>query len=205
VLRQRGEHRAAEELLDSAVRDATAMGMRQRAAAWAAGRTSRHVTMRRRENRWLVGFPGREALVEDLIGMRHLARLLAHPHVSLSAVELAHGGAEPASEQSILDGQARAAYTARAHEIAEEIPRAEPARAEQLRRELDALAVELDATTGLGGRGRTFTGPAERARTSVRKAIKRAVDVIRAADPAVAAVLDSTISTGYQCVYTPDR
>jgi tetratricopeptide (TPR) repeat protein len=205
VLRQRGEHRAAEELLDSVVQEATAMGMRQRAAAWAAGRASRHVAMRRRENRWLVGFPGREVLVDDLIGMRHLARLLAHPDVSISAVELAHGGAEPASEQSILDDQARAAYTARAQEIAEEIPRAEPSRAEQLRRELDALAAELDATTGLGGRGRTFTGPAERARTSVRKAIKRAVDVIRAADPAVAAVLDSTISTGYQCVYTPDR
>jgi len=181
------------------------MGMRQRAAAWAAGRAARHVAMRRRENRWLIGFPGREVLVDDLIGMRHLARLLAHPNESISAVELAHGGVAPASEQSILDDQARAAYTARAHEIAEEIPRAEPARAEQLRRELDALAAELDATTGLGGRGRAFTGPAERARTSVRKAIKRAVDVIRAVDPAVAAVLDSTISTGYQCVYTPDR
>lgn len=205
VLRRRGDHRAAEELLDSAVSDATVMGMRQRAKAWAAGRASRHVAMRRRDNRWLVGFPGREVLVEDLIGLRHLARLLAHPDVPISAVDLAHGGAELSSGQSILDDRARAAYTARAHEIAEEIPDAEPARAEQLRRELDALAAELDVTTGLGGRSRTFTGPAERARTSVRKAIKRAVDVIRAVDPEVAAVLDSTISTGYQCVYTPDR
>lgn len=205
VLRRRGDHRAAEELLDSAVSDATVMGMRQRAMVWAAARTSRHVAMRRRDNRWLVGFPGREVLVEDLIGMRHLARLLAHPDVSIPAVELAHGGAELSSEQSVLDDQARAAYTARAHEIAEEIPDADPARAEELRRELDALAAELDVTTGLGGRSRAFTGPAERARTSVRKAIKRAVDVIRAADPEVAAVLDGTISTGYQCVYTPDR
>ena len=205
VLRRRGDHRPAEELLDSAVSDATVMGMRQRAQAWAAGRTSRHVTMRRQENRWLVGFPGRETPVEDLIGMRHLARLVAHPEVPIAAVDLAHGGAEGTSDQSILDEQAREAYMARAHEIALEIPDAAPARVEELRRELDALAAELDATTGLGGRSRSFTGPAERARTSVRKAIKRAVDVIRAADPEVAAVLDSTISTGYQCVYTPDR
>jgi tetratricopeptide (TPR) repeat protein len=205
VLRRRGDHRTADELLDSAVSEATLMGMRQRAEAWAAGRTSRHVAMRRRENGWQIGFPGREVVVDDLIGMRHLARLIAHPDVSIPAVELAHGGAETTSEQSILDDQARAAYTARAHEIAEEIPDADPARAAQLRRELDALAAELDVTTGLGGRGRSFTGPAERARTSVRKAIKRAVDVIRAADPEVAAVLDSTISTGFQCVYTPGR
>lgn len=205
VLRRRGEHRAAEALLDSAVNDAIAMGMGPRAQAWAAERVSRHVTMRRQENRWLVGFPGREVLVEDLIGMRHLAQLLANPDVPVPAVSLAHGGAADLSEQSILDDQARAAYTARAREIARTIPDSSPERAEELRRELDALAAELDATTGLGGRGRTFAGPAERARTSVRKAIKRAVDVIRAADPAVAAVLDSTISTGYQCVYTPDR
>ncbi|REH54412.1 putative ATPase [Kutzneria buriramensis] len=205
VLRRQGEHRAAEELLDSAVNEATAMGMRQRATAWAAGRTSRHVAMRRQDTRWLVGFPGREVLVDDLIGMQHLARLLAHPDVSIPAVELAHGGAEAASDQSILDDRARAAYLARANEIAGQIPDAEPARAEELRRELDALAAELDATTGLGGRSRSFTGPAERARTSVRKAIKRAVDVIRAVAPEVAAVLDSTISTGFQCVYTPDR
>ncbi|QUQ63005.1 AAA ATPase domain protein [Kutzneria sp. CA-103260] len=205
VLRRRGEHRAAEELLDSAVNDANAMGMEARARAWAADLVSRHITLRRRENRWLVGFPGREVLVEDLIGMRHLAQLLAHPDVPIPAVSLAHGGAEAMSEQSILDDQARAAYTARAREIAHLIPESSPARAEELRRELDALAAELGATTGLGGRGRTFAGPAERARTSVRKAIKRAIDVVRAADPAVAAVLDSTISTGYQCVYTPDR
>lgn len=205
VLRRRGAHRAADELLDDAVSEATAMGMGQRAQAWAADRFSRRVTMRRQENRWLVGFPGREVLVEDLIGMRHLAQLLAHPDVPIPAVSLAHGGAEAVSEQSILDDQARAAYTDRAREIAHLIPESSPERAEELRRELDALAAELDATTGLGGRGRAFAGPAERARTSVRKAIKRAVDVIRTADPAVAAVLDSTISTGYQCVYTPDR
>jgi hypothetical protein len=32
---------------------------------------------------------------------------------------------------------------------------------------------ELDVTTGCGGRSHGFTGPAERARASVRKAIKR--------------------------------
>ncbi|MFI9383809.1 ATP-binding protein [Kutzneria sp. NPDC052558] len=205
VLRRRGDHRAAGALLDEAVSEATALGMGKRAEVWAAGRVSRHVTARRHDNRWLVGYLGREVLVEDLIGMRHLAQLLANPDVPIPAAALAHGGAEAVSEQSILDDQAREAYTARAREIAHLIPDSSPERAEELRRELDALAAELDATTGLGGRGRAFAGPAERARTSVRKAIKRAVDLIRAADPAVAAVLDSTISTGYQCVYTPDR
>jgi hypothetical protein len=39
----------------------------------------------------------------------------------------------------------------------------------------------------------------------VRKAITRALDVIAATDPEVAAVLRARIRTGYRCMYEPNR
>ena len=58
------------------------------------------------------------------------------------------------------------------------------------------------ARPGLG-RTRDFPDPAERARTAVRKAIKRAVAAVTAADPAIGAELRATVTTGSACAYTP--
>ena len=49
-----------------------------------------------------------------------------------------------------------------------------------------------------------FVDRTERARTAVRKAIKRAIDEIDAADPVIGQLLRSSISTGATCVYVPD-
>ena len=53
-------------------------------------------------------------------------------------------------------------------------------------------------------KARAFADPAERARTSVRKAIKRAIDTISDADVTTGRMLRSTIETGHRCSYTPD-
>ena len=70
--------------------------------------------------------------------------------------------------------------------------------------ELEAVTAELAHATGLRGRSRSFTGQEERARTAVRKAIKRALDEIEAADPEVGRALWASIRTGYSCCYMPD-
>jgi hypothetical protein len=157
-----------------------------------------------------VVLDGQRVRVGDLVGMRYLAELLARPGQIIPAVTLASGGGMPrtATRQDVLDDEARAAYTARAHELTAELDEAEAdhdlGRAEKLRMEIDALVDEIESATGLGGRARTFSDPAERARTAVRKAIKRAVDVIDDANPAIAETLRSTITTGTTCLYTPD-
>ena len=73
-----------------------------------------------------------------------------------------------------------------------------------MRAELDALVDELEAATGLGGRARQFGRPSERARTAVRKALKRAIDEIDAADHQIGELLRSSIVTGSACAYSPD-
>jgi hypothetical protein len=67
-----------------------------------------------------------------------------------------------------------------------------------------SLTSTASPATGRGDRTRRFTDDAERARTAVRKAIKRALHEIDAADPAIGSLLHTTITTGSTCTYTPD-
>jgi tetratricopeptide (TPR) repeat protein len=164
--------------------------------------------MRRHGRGWLVEVGDRRAVVPDLVGMAYLAELVAHPAQPISALTLAGGGGRPGEPRhEIIDRQARDAYVQRARELAEDLADAEAdndlGRTDRLRIELDAVVAQIEAATGLGGRPRAFTNEHERARTSVRKAIKRAIDEIRKADPVVGEILDAAVVTGSVCMYTP--
>jgi tetratricopeptide (TPR) repeat protein len=163
--------------------------------------------MRRHGRGWLVELGEHRAVVPDLVGMVYLAELVAHPAQPISALTLAGGGSPGASRHEIIDRQARDAYAQRARELAGDLAEAEAdndlGRADRLRIELDAVVEQIEAATGLGGRPRAFTNELERARTSVRKAIKRAIDEIRGADRVVGEILDAAVVTGSVCMYTP--
>jgi tetratricopeptide (TPR) repeat protein len=167
-----------------------------------------HGFMRRHGRGWLVEVGDRRAIVPDLVGMAYVAELVAHPAQPISALTLAGGGGprrEPRHE--IIDRRARDAYVQRARELADDLSEAEAdndlGRTDRLRIELDAVVAQIEEATGLGGRPRAFTNEHERARTSVRKAIKRAIDEIRGADPVVGEILDAAVVTGSVCMYTP--
>jgi hypothetical protein len=70
--------------------------------------------------------------------------------------------------------------------------------------ELDALVHELACASGLGGRIRSFADAPERARTAVRKAVKRAIAQVSAANPVVGQHLATRIETGAVCRYRGD-
>jgi hypothetical protein len=114
--------------------------------------------------------------------------------------------ADPAA-QELLDEDARRAYRQRITELQQQIDEAEsqsnPVGAEAARSELDWLLTELGHATGLAGRSRAFPTDAERARSSVQKAIRRALIRIGAADPEIRAHLEATIVTGIRCSYRP--
>lgn len=221
----------AAELLDQAALQASRMGLTARAEGWRAelaavddsdhgapardGRDSRVADMRqgyiRRDGpRWIVGLEDHRVRLPDLVGLRYLAELLSRSGQPVTALALASSGAVQgdASRYELLDDEARAAYVARARELSQELAQAEAnndiVHIERLQAELDAIVDQLEAATGLGGRARSFNDNAERARTAVRKAIKRAIDAIDDASPAIAKTLHSTVSTGTTCTYTPD-
>jgi hypothetical protein len=54
-----------------------------------------------------------------------------------------------------------------------------------------------------GGRSRRFDDTSERARTSVQKAIRRAITAIGRNCPQLGALLAESVKTGYTCRYEP--
>jgi tetratricopeptide (TPR) repeat protein len=211
LLRRGGNQTRAAELLDLAIADATEMGMTTRAEAWKATRRTLHrtITISRDGSRWRLTRHGRAVLVPDLVGMRYLARLVANPGAEIPALDLVtefDHTAQP-TNHTVLDDRARAAYARRARELTEELAAArddaDRTRVARLELELDTLTEEIERQTGINGRPRHFDGPAERARTAVRKAITRAIDAVEAVEPAAAATLRAAVTTGYRCVYLP--
>src|SRR5262249_16996010 len=71
------------------------------------------------------------------------------------------------------------------------------------REEIEALARELSAGMGLGGRGRKASSVAERARVNIQRRIQFAIRQIEEHDPALAQYLRWTIRTGTFCCYRP--
>jgi hypothetical protein len=155
---------------------------------------------------WTIGDPEVPVRLPDARGLRYIADLLAHPGEEKFAVDLAGGFS--GSEQAVLDSAAKSAYRTRLEDLRVDIDEAERfgdhERASRARAELDAVISELSRAVGLRGRDRSLAGPAERARSSVTKAIRAAIAKIAARDPALAAHLDGAIRTGTFCRYVPD-
>jgi hypothetical protein len=226
ALRDGPRDEAARSELTLARQEAAALGMTLPTGAGpnaapgtidGAARRAPVVTCRRRGRQWQVELDGRIAVVDDYVGMRHLATLLANPGYEIPATELAAGPGQPGpvtarqaaeSAQPVLDDQARREYKQRLWNLQAEIDEFESMndleRAAATRSERDWLVAELTATTGIGGRPRRFSGSDERARIAVGKAIRRAVARVSEADPVIGRELQATVHTGQRCSYRPE-
>ncbi len=153
-----------------------------------------------------VRFRGRELRVPPLKGLEYLATLVARPHAELHVSDLA-GDEDRGDAGEVLDASARAAYKARAEELREELELAQArndlGRIDRLTAELDMLADQLVASTGLGGRSRRAGSRVERARVNVQRRIRDAIRRLAAEDAALGRHLDATIRTGTFCSFTP--
>lgn len=173
-----------------------------------------------------VTFAGSTVLLRDLKGMQYLARLLATPGRELHVLDLVtavHGVAPgprsaPAVDDDLhvaaddagplLDEQARQVYRRWLAEVEEDIAEAEEMgdaeRAALARADRDHLVAELARAFGVGGRARAAASTSERARGSVTRAIRYALDRIRDQHPALADHLVRAVRTGTYCAYEPD-
>ena len=79
------------------------------------------------------------------------------------------------------------------------------ARSARVRAERDFVARELGAALGRGGRPRTLATDVERARISVTRAVRAAIDRIGQVDAAAGAHLAVAVRTGALCSYHPER
>ncbi len=211
-----GDQADAVEALRRAADAAAAMEMGERAAAWSRRAAEVEATaasvdsavLRREAGGWAIDAGDRRLHLADLVGFGYLRTLLLRPDEEVAALELCGGADLGAAAQELIDLPALRAYRQRVAELDDQLEAARsdgPRRqVERLERERRALRDELSAAMGRAGRARRFADAPERARTAVRKAISRAVDVIAAADAALADDLRATIVTGRTCAYRPD-
>jgi hypothetical protein len=170
------------------------------------------VTCERAGRGWRLGLAGRNAVVEDSIGMLHLAVLIGNPRQEITAADLVAGLAAVAGRsaasgvgQPVLDGEAIASYRSRLRRLDTELDQLTPGSAADraARAEWEWLAAQLARAAGLGGRPRSFPDDGERARVAVGKAIRRALARITAADAVIGEHLRQSVRTGTRCSYWP--
>jgi len=206
-----GDADTAHRELDAATTEAASAGLPVPDYAAATPAPAPAVAEIQRVGRkWRLTLRGRGVLVEDSIGMVHLAVLIANPRQEIQAADLVAGLAglsgtsgEAGAAQRVLDPEAIAEYRSRLKRLDIEIDELEPDRARQARAERDWLVAQLSSAAGFGGRTRSFPDQPERARVAVGKAIRRALARITEADGVIGEHLRQTVHTGVRCSYWP--
>jgi hypothetical protein len=219
---QPGDAEAARRELDAAAIEAGALGLAVPGARpplprapvpRATGSGAGLATCKRIGRRWQLTLADRSVLVEDSIGMLHLAVLIANPRREIPASDLVSGlaslrGGVSAAGQPALDAQAVSAYRSRLTQLDAAIAELEADdaadQATSLRVERDWITAQLATASGLGGRPRVFSDEGERARVAVGKAIRRALDRITEADADIGEHLRQRVQTGKRCCYWPE-
>jgi hypothetical protein len=223
-----GDADAARRELDAAAAEAASAGLpvpdqtvagplaaAASAAIASAAVTAEEARCQRAGRKWQLTLGHRSALVEDSIGLVHLAVLIANPRQEIQAADLVAGlaglsgtGAGAGTAQRVLDPEAIAEYRNRLRQLDTQlsetgIDELGPDQASHARAERDWLVAQLSSAAGLGVRTRAFPDQAERARIAVGKAIRRALARITEADAVIGEHLRETVHTGVRCSYWP--
>jgi tetratricopeptide (TPR) repeat protein len=193
------------------------------ASAEAPDTAGSECVFRRDGDYWTIAYEGRALRLRDARGLRYLAQLLHHPGREFHVSELVAGA--PGSEArapsgrslgddlsvgglgdagTVLDAQATEEYRRRLAELREELAEAERlndlGQMGRAREEIEVLSDQLVAA----GRGRKAASHSERARLTVTKGIKTALERISESHAALGRHLSATVRRGYFCVYLPD-
>ena len=176
---------AASRELDSAVREAAELGLGGVAGSPEPDPSDLFAQCRRVGRKWRLTLRNHSVLVDDSVGLAHLAVLVSNPRQEIRAVDLVAGLAglssavgDPGTAHPVLDRAAIGEYKSRLNRLDAEIDQlesADSARAASTRDERDWLTAQLASAAGFGWRTRSFPDQPERARVAVGKAIRRAL------------------------------
>lgn len=168
-------------------------------------------TLQQEGDVWAIAHGGKVLRLRSSRGLALLAQLVAEPGREFHVLQLVSGAGETpdgGDAGAHLDPTAIEQYRAKLLELREDLEDAEEqsdaGRAEKSRSDIESLTAELARAVGLGGRERRAGLAAERARTTVQKRIKSAVQRIADGLPELAAHFESAIRTGAFCGYLPE-
>lgn len=208
VVHRIGRRPEATALLESAIEEADRRSMTGWVKTWSElrGRWQTAATVitpgfeRIDQRSWRCTFGVASVVVPHAVGVQYLATLCASPDVEISASRLAYLAEPNETRHDIVDSPTLTALRRRAESLQRDIDDGTSDRG-QAEDELDAVTAQLVLALGLDSR-RSFAHADERARTSVRKAITRAIAGIEQGEPAIASHLAGHIRTGHQCSYS---
>lgn len=177
-------------------------------------------TFRREGTIWTIAFDGSTVRMPHLKGLADIATLLANAGKDVHCLEMVAGGSGGNADDEavhgtegdlgeLVDDRARREYRARLADLESEIDESrrhnDPIREERAQDELAAIAEQLEAAYGLGGRPRRTGDPAERARTTVSWRIRSTLAKLDELHAPLARHLRNSIRTGVWCAYAPER
>jgi hypothetical protein len=204
---------AARRELDLAMREAAELGLGGVCGGPESGPSDMFAECSRVGRKWRLTLRNHSVLVDDSVGMAHLAVLIGNPRQEILAVDLVAGLAALSSAVSdmstahpVLDRAAIGVYKNRLNRLDAEIDQlesADSARAASAREERDWLTAQLASAAGFGWRTRSFPDQPERARVAVGKAIRRALIRVTDANPIIGDHLGQAVRTGVRCSYWP--
>jgi tetratricopeptide (TPR) repeat protein len=209
---QPGDAEAARRELEIASAEAATPGNAAPGHLTLGSRGDRFAECERVGRKWRLTVGDRSILVDDSIGMVHLAVLIANPRQDIAAADLVaglsrlgSGTVEGGAAQPVLDREAISVYRNRLKQLDAGIEQAAAGsdEAASARAEREWLVAQLATASGLGGRTRSFPDGAERARVAVGKAIRRALVRISDADAVIGEHLRQAVHTGVRCSYWP--
>jgi hypothetical protein len=205
----------ASELYQQAIEAGTRFGMVRWVEQWQdqyralhAHRTGQDVTARwiQSGKLWEVDVGATHVVIPHSIGMTMIQTLIASPYTDVP-VEALTGVPYTLTRQTVLDDRARDELRQRISELQLGIDEADRSAdselSERLTDELEAIKSELARTLRIRGLSRDFPTPSEHARTSVQKAIRRALEHIAEQTPELADKLKRSIHTGAYCRFHP--
>ena len=191
---------------------------------------TREGLLRKEGEYWTIGYDRKLFRLKEIKGLSLIAFLLRNPNREIHSLELIGAGAMPDTDAQeieeatremtagrqgspqglgdageMLDPSAKAAYKRKLDELKEELEQArqrgDEERGERLEDEIEFVGRELKRAVGLGGRDRRAASASERARLSVTRAIKTALDKINENNPELGELLTKCIRTGTFCSY----
>ena len=181
---------------------------------YAGATTSQPPTFRREGQFWRVWFDNETTTLEDSVGVRYIARLLATPGDEIGCLKLvaleAGETAPPTLGSSGLatDAKSLKAYRHRVEQLGEQLDEArakgEGDKALELQQEHDQLKAHVASVAGKGGRARKVADDGERARKAVLAAIRRPMEVLKKDHPGLWRHLFKHLKTGTFCQYSPE-
>jgi tetratricopeptide (TPR) repeat protein len=172
--------------------------------------TSSKLTVEPEGDIWQLTYKNQCYRMKHTKGLQFLAELTARPRQPVHVLELVAPAQQPQEGDGgeLFDEKAKLAYKEKIASLRAQLSEAEEwndsARAEAISNELETLLAHLQSGLGLSGRGRRFSGNAERARVNVQRRIRDVIKRVHVLDEGLGRHLQRSVRTGMHCVYDPE-